>query len=61
MKDNTIYIIDDDGQVVQNKDLTSIKDSGSVEYIDIYSKFDANLIKDNMGTIIGVCFTQIYS
>lgn len=55
------YIVDEEGMVVKNKDLTSCKDSGSVEYIDIYSKFDANLIRDTMGTVIGVCFTQIYS
>lgn len=53
------YVVDDNGMLIQNREFGACKNDSTVEYIDINSKFEANLIKDITDTIIGVCFTQM--
>lgn len=53
------YCLTHDGLLVQNNDIGNCRKNGTVEYIDINSKFDSNLIKDLSGIIVGVLFTQV--
>lgn len=53
------YVVDDRGMLIQNREIGACKNDSAVEYIDINSRFEAYLIKDIIGTIIGVCFTQM--
>lgn len=53
------YVTDDNGMLVQNREIGACKNTSAVEYIDVNSRFEANLIKDITGVTIGVCFTQI--
>ncbi len=53
------YCLTHEGLLVQNNDIGNCRKSGTVEYIDMNSKFDSNLIKDLSGIIVGVLFTQV--
>lgn len=54
------FVVDKDaGAVVFYNDISDINKSGMSEYINAGSKFNANLVIDNSGTIIGIVFTQI--
>ena len=59
VKSSGAYVVDDNGMLVQNREIGACKNNSTVEYIDVNSKFEANLIKDITDTIIGVCFTQM--
>jgi len=62
--DNGKYVAKDgfavhNGAVVFYNSVSDINKSGMSEYINAGSKFDANLVIDNSGTVIGIVFTQI--
>lgn len=47
------------GNVVLDKETAGVYKSGNGEYIPSNTKFQANLIKDGSGAIVGVAFRQI--
>lgn len=53
------YCLTVEGMLVQNNDIGNCRKQGTIEYIDVSSKFEANLIKDISGAVIGVLFTQV--
>lgn len=62
--DNGKYVANDgfavhNGAVVFYNNVSDMNKSGMSEYINAGSKFNANLVIDNSGTVIGVVFTQI--
>ncbi len=58
---NTIYgfCVNDNGKLVFDTGIGGFTKSGNSEYIASNAKFDANLIKDASGQIVGVAFTQL--
>lgn len=56
---NGVYLLDDNGMLVQNNEVRDCRIDSTVVYVDENSNFDANLIKDVTGTIIGIAFTQL--
>lgn len=62
--DNGKYVVNDGfavhkGAVVFYNNVSDMNKSGMSEYINAGSKFNANLVIDNSGTVIGIVFTQI--
>lgn len=62
--DNGKYVANDgfavhNGAVVFYNNVSDMNKSGMHEYINAGSKFNANLVIDNSGTVIGIVFTQI--
>ena len=53
------YCIDSNGKIYEDNSVGDWRNNSAVEYIDENTKFDANLIYDISGEIIGICFTQI--
>lgn len=53
------YCLTVEGMLVQNNDIGNCRKQGTIEYIENSSKFEANLIKDISGAVIGVLFTQV--
>ncbi|WP_105614121.1 hypothetical protein [Vallitalea okinawensis] len=49
---------DSNGVMTYNMDYLNTKKSGTNEYIRPTAKFLAEIIKDQTGTIVGICFTQ---
>lgn len=49
------------GKVVTNNSIGNLSKSGMMEYVSSGSRFQANLIKDQSGTIMGIAFEQIVS
>ena len=47
------------GKVIFDSHITGFTKPGNSEYISPSAKFDANLIKDSSGTIVGVVFKQL--
>ncbi len=59
---NTLFgfsINKENGKVVFDTGIGGFSKSGNCEYIASNAKFDANLIKDASGEIVGVAFTQL--
>ncbi len=53
------FCIDYYGKVVFDTGIGGFSKPGNCEYISSSAKFDANLIKDASGQIVGVAFTQL--
>ena len=49
----------EDGQILFNNTTSNISKSGMMEYVPSGSRFQANLIKDDSGTILGIAFEQL--
>jgi hypothetical protein len=47
-----------DGKVLFDYSVGGFARTGNCEYLNGTAKFDANLIKDDTGTTIGIVFTQ---
>ena len=56
---NGAYLLNENGMLVQNNEIRDCRIDSKVVYVDENSNFDAHLIKDVTGTIIGVLFTQL--
>ena len=56
---NGSFCLDSNGIILNDNTVGSWKKKETVEYIDENSKFDANWIVDDVGEVIGVCFTQL--
>jgi len=52
------FAIDETGKVAFDYSVGGLTRSGNCEYLNATAKFDANLIKDETGTILGIVFTQ---
>lgn len=52
------FALDSNGKVAFDYSSGGMTRTGNCEYLNATAKFDANLIKDETGTIIGVVFTQ---
>lgn len=48
-----------DGQIQFNNTTSNISKSGMMEYVPSGGRFQANLIKDDSGTILGIAFEQL--
>jgi len=48
-----------DGQILFNNTTSNISKSGMMEYVPSGGRFQANLIKDDSGTILGIAFEQL--
>ena len=56
------FAIDDDSKrIVYNSKIENMSKSGMTEYIPATARFEANLIKDKSGTIVGIAFRQVAS
>lgn len=53
------FVLDANGKVVQDNNVGGLNRTGNSEYINDNGKFQANLIKDASGAIVGVIFTQM--
>ena len=52
------FALDSTGKVAFDYSSGGMTRSGNCEYLNATAKFDANLIKDETGTILGIVFTQ---
>lgn len=52
------FALDDQGKVAFDNSVGGLSRTGNCEYLNPTAKFDANLLKDETGTTIGVLFTQ---
>lgn len=66
--DNGTYIVDKgfaigetSNRIVYNSKIENMSKSGMIEYIPANARFEANLIKDKSGTIVGIAFKQVAS
>lgn len=66
--ENGTYIVDkgfaidaDSNRIVYNSKIDNMSKSGMTEYIPANARFEANLIKDKSGTIVGIAFKQVAS
>jgi len=54
------FLMDETGKKISyNSVIGNLSKSGQLEYIPSSARFDANLIKDTSGTIMGIAFRQI--
>ena len=53
------FATSEDGQIQFNNTTSNINKSGMMEYVSSGSRFQANLIKDDSGTILGIAFEQL--
>ena len=53
------FVVGSSGKIVFDSNIGGQSKAGNSEYINTGAKFDANLIKDSSGTIVGVVFTQL--
>ena len=55
------FAIGKDKRIVYNSKIENMSKSGMAEYIPATARFEANLIKDKSGTIVGIAFRQVAS
>lgn len=53
------FLMDDSGKIEYNTITDKLSKSGQVEYVPSTARFEANLIKDPSGTIMGIAFQQV--
>lgn len=53
------FSLDTGGKIVYNTVISNLSKSGTVEYVPSSGRFQANLIKDMSGTIMGIAFQQM--
>ena len=59
---NKGFAIDDASKRIKyNSKIDNLSKSGMAEYIPATARFEANLIKDKSGTIVGIAFKQVAS
>ncbi len=56
---NRGFAIDSNGKVEEDLNIGGFTRSGNAEYIDLNSKYNANIIYDLSGVVIGLVFTQM--
>lgn len=57
--DGTFLMDETSGKISYNSVIGNLSKSGQLEYIPSSARFDANLIKDTSGTIMGIAFRQV--
>jgi hypothetical protein len=53
------FNLDTSGKIIFNTVISNLSKSGTVEYVPSSGRFQANLIKDMSGTIMGIAFQQL--
>ena len=53
------FLMDESGKIQYNTVTDKLSKSGQVEYVPSTARFEANLIKDPSGTIMGIAFQQV--
>jgi len=53
------FLMDESGKIRYNTVTDKLSKSGQVEYVPSTARFEANLIKDPSGTIMGIAFQQV--
>lgn len=53
------FLMDASGKIQYNTVTDKLSKSGQVEYVPSTARFEANLIKDPSGTIMGIAFQQV--
>lgn len=53
------FLVDTSGRIIYNSVIGNLSKPGTVEYVPSSARFQANLIKDKSGTIMGVAFRQL--
>lgn len=53
------FLMDGSGKIQYNTVTDKLSKSGQVEYVPSTARFEANLIKDPSGTIMGIAFQQV--
>lgn len=56
---DTSFDLDSNGFIVTDYDLHNLNVDSAIEYISDNSDFDAHLVKDAAGVVIGICVEQI--
>lgn len=57
---NGTFLMDEtSGKIFYNSVIGNLSESGQLEYIPSTARFDAKLIKDTSGTIMGIAFRQV--
>ena len=53
-----IFCRDDDGKIIKDLELGSVKTSGMTEYINPSTRFNSRLLRNYNDEIIGICFIE---
>lgn len=53
------FFLDSSGRIIYNSVIGNLSKAGTVEYVPSSARFQANLIKDTSGTIMGIAFQQL--
>lgn len=54
-----LFCIDNEGKIIKDDDLGSLKTKGTCEYINPTTRFNSRLVRDYNNEIIGLCFLEL--